>query len=160
MYKRQVFTENDEAWGLLVLEDNWEMWWDMAAQDYRKCMRERNVDREIGSEEESSLDTNGVPRSEEEDVFSVGGGTVDCQRIARRVVLTQLYSSKRTLGLSQLGFDRLEVLEEKVHQDRCGDGHIFYDYVKLLYLRDQGELEKGQRKVLLPEQKQGVLRMM
>ena len=27
---RKVYTENDEAWGLLVLEDNWEVWWEMA----------------------------------------------------------------------------------------------------------------------------------
>jgi hypothetical protein len=43
---RKVFTESDEAWGLLILEDNWELWWDLAEQDYKNYMRDRNI--EIG----------------------------------------------------------------------------------------------------------------
>jgi hypothetical protein len=133
---RKVFTESDEAWGLLILEDNWEMWWDMAAQDYKNYMKEQNLEVEgSSSEEDSSLDSSGDPRSEEQDVMSVNG-TIERRRIARKVVLTQLYSSKKTLGLSQLGFDRLEVLEDKVHQDREADGKVFYDYMRNSYIRD------------------------
>ena len=156
---RKVFTESDEAWGLLVLEDNWEMWWDMAVQDYKTYMRERDIDIGSSSEEDSSLDSDGLPRSEEEDVMNIDG-TMDRRRIARRLVLTQLYSSKKTLGLSQQGFDRLEELEEKVHMDRINDGKVFYDNVRASYVKDQGEMEKGGTKDRIQVTKKRVLRMM
>jgi hypothetical protein len=156
---RKVFTESDEAWGLLILEDNWELWWDMAEKDYKNYLRDRNI--EVGgssSEEDTSVDSSGNPLSEEQDVMSPGG-TIDRRKIARKMVLTQLYSSKRTLGLSQLGFDRLEVLEELVHDDREKKGKDFYDYMKLSYIRDQGGIKMGQRGVK-PVEKNRVLRMM
>jgi hypothetical protein len=156
---RKVFTESDEAWGLLILEDNWELWWDMAEKDYKNYLIDRNI--EVGgssSEEDTSVDSSGNPLSEEQDVMSPGG-TIDRRKIARKMVLTQLYSSKRTLGLSQLGFDRLEVLEELVHDDREKKGKDFYDYMKLSYIRDQGGMKMGQRGVK-PVEKNRVLRMM
>jgi hypothetical protein len=138
---RKVYTENDEAWGLLVLEDNWEVWWDMAVREYRNYMRERNVEIESASEDDTSTDTNGLPRHEEEDIITLGG-TMDRRKIARKVVLTQLYSSKKTMGMGREGFDRLEVLEDKVHQDRIEDGKGFFEYMKLSYIKDQGALKK------------------
>ena len=156
---RKVFTESDEAWGLLILEDNWELWWDLAEQDYKNYMRDRNI--EIGgssSEEDTSVDSNGDPLSEEHDVMTVGG-TIDRRRIARKMVLTQLYSSKKTLGLSQLGFDRLEVLEDLVHADREEKGEKFYAYMKGSYVRDQGGIKMGERG-LKPVERNRVLRMM
>ena len=142
---RKVFTESDEAWGLLILEDNWELWWDMAEQDYKNYLKDRNI--EVGgssSEEDTSIDSNGAPYSEEQDVM-LQGGAIDRRRIARKMVLTQLYSSKKTLGLSQLGFDRLEVLEDMVHDDRESKGKEFYDYMKVSYVREQGGIKMGQR---------------
>jgi hypothetical protein len=110
------------------------------------------------SEEDTSVDSSGDPLSEEHDVMSVGG-TIDRRRIARKMVLTQLYSSKKTLGLSQLGFDRLEVLEDLVHADREERGKEFYDYMKGSYVRDQGGIKMGER-VLKPVERNRVLRMM
>jgi hypothetical protein len=155
----KVFTENDEAWGLLVLEDNWEVWWDMAVQEYREYMCDRNVDIGSTSEEDTSTDTNGLPRSEEEDIMTVGG-TMERRRIARRVVLTQLYSSKKTMGLSMQGFDRLEVLEDKVHQDRIQDGKVFFEYMKMSYIKDQGALKKMGENNTNQERPMRALRMM
>ena len=73
-------------------------------------------------------------------------------------MLTQIYSSKRTLGLSQLGFDRLEVLEDLVHVDRVRDGKTFFDCVRMAYIRDTAEI--GDKKGPKQEHKRRVLRMM
>jgi hypothetical protein len=120
----KVFTENDEAWGLLVLEDNWEMWWEIATEEYKKHMRDRNIEIPSSREKDSSTDKNGEPKSQEQDVISEGG-TIDRRKIARKSVMAQLYSSKKTMGMNQQGFDRLELLEEKVHNDREKDGSVF-----------------------------------
>jgi hypothetical protein len=46
------------------------------------------------------------------------------------------------MGMGREGFDRLEVLEDKVHQDRIEDGKGFFEYMKLSYIKDQGALKK------------------
>ena len=156
---RKVFTENDEAWGLLVLEDNWDMWWEMATEEYKNHMRERNIDVPSSSEEDSSTDTNGLPKSQEEDVISEGG-TMDRRKIARKSVMTQLYSSKKTMGMNQQGFDRLELLEEKVHNNREKDGRVFYDYLRYSFIQViGGELLEGTKEVVKTSKKR-VLGMM
>ena len=138
---RKVFTENDEAWGLLVLEDNWEVWWEMAVQEYRVYMKERRVEIGDNGTDDPTMISHGEVSMAEDNALSLGGAG-ERRKIARKMVLTQLYSSRRTMGLGQQGFDRLEVLEDKVHEDRNKDNGTFFEYVKQSYVRDQGSIKK------------------
>ena len=154
---RKVYTESDEAWGMLVLEDNWDVWWNKAAQEYDEYMTEINdvyVQRHL---DQPSIVLNGRAFTEESETltwtnYRNSGGT------SKRVNLPQLYSSKKTMGLSQYGYDRLEVLEEMVHEDRMEDGKVFYEHIKCKYLIDQGEQLKSVADENMPKTR--VLRMM
>ena len=64
------------------------------------------------------------------------------------------------MGLGKQGFDQLEVLEDKVLQDRIEDGKAFFEYMKMSYIKDQGALKKVVEKNKDQERPVRALRMM
>jgi hypothetical protein len=136
----KIFTESDEAYGLFVLEDNWDVWHEQAKKEFQKdCVA-------------LSLDLAGAPFGDEGSGSQSGNSEVDSQsgstdsrsvwcdvrgydnemyrrkNVSRRIV-GQRYSIK---GMTAEGRSRLRSLEIEVHEDRLQKGEAFYQHLKKL----------------------------
>lgn len=149
-----VFTESDEAFGLFMLDDNWEVWFQAALTEFQKEVKDMNLEIEDLTEHDelfsgacdSSVvtETSGSNHTESVDVVGFDG-KIYRRTIVRKNVLTQRYSTK---GMSQSGFQRLDELEVGVEEDRVNHGNRIYDKIKEMVLNTdilgkQGKVDSG-----------------
>jgi hypothetical protein len=137
-----IFTESDEAYGLFVLEDNWDVWHQQSRIEFqRDCQALR-------------LDVVGLPSGDNDEVSRSGSndnsansrssgdssGWCDVmgydnemyrRRVPARKVVAQRYSLK---GMTEIGRKRLKHLEMEVHKDRLQQGEVFYLKLKEVML--------------------------
>jgi hypothetical protein len=135
-----IFTESDEAYGLFILDDNWDVWHEQAKDDFKKdCDAMNLVVRGITScddgEEQSdgkSVENSSCSLSDEHSVWCdvIGyDNRVYRRKIKTKKIVGQRYSSK---GMTDVSQQRLRELEMEVHEDRKRRGEVFYDRLKRL----------------------------
>ena len=98
------FTCNDEAWMLLVLEDNWCVWYNKAVDELSAEIRSLSNKEFMQRYMEQGFLQN---RYQEGYRYSQGVG--------------------ESRKMNEKGFDRLEALERRVQQDRLRSGAIFME---------------------------------
>lgn len=161
-----AFTENDEAWTLFILEDNWAKWEHKAKKDYRGELEQHGLEVAgwlLSDTEDSSVDSEGNFLDEEEDTIlqnGAGGGTrFDRVPVVRVLVVNSLYSNSKNQGINQKGHNRFESLELLVAEDREERGEEFFIHMKD---KVKGELivQKGKRRGAVLEKPKAKARRM
>lgn len=151
-----VFTENDEAFGLFLLEDNWWVWYEAACAEFKKEASDMKLEipdlmvNEIDSltSDDSVTGMSESGESQISEYCDVQGfdGKIHRQKCRKKNMTVQTYSSG---GMTETGFSRLEELEELVEKDRMEKGKAFYhDLKELLVNQDMmnGEGRKDEGK--------------
>jgi hypothetical protein len=130
----KIFTESDEAYGLFVLEDNWDVWHEQAKKEFQKDCDALGLDvmgAPFVDDAEGAGSGNSVSGSLS---GSTDASTVWCdvvgydnelyrRRAPAMKVVGQRYSLK---GMTDVGRSRLRTLEIEVHEDRLQRGEAFY----------------------------------
>jgi hypothetical protein len=137
-----IFTESDEAYGLFVLEDNWDVWHQQATTEFQKDCQALKLDviglssvvNDVISRSESYDDCGNSRSSGDSSVWCdvVGYDNVQYRRRApSRKIVAQRYSLK---GMTETGRKRIKDLEMEVHKDRVEKGEDFYLKLKEVML--------------------------